>query len=71
VAAKLKSESRRTGRSFKETVNELLRLGLTLRGGRATAKPFKVKPQPMGLRPGLSYDNVGELLERLEGPLHR
>jgi hypothetical protein len=25
----------------------------------------------MGLPPGLSYDNVEELIEALEGPLHR
>ena len=31
VAAKLKAETRRTGRSFKETVNEILRLGFNAR----------------------------------------
>ncbi len=72
VAAKLKEEVRRSGRSFKGTVNELLRLALTVHRGPATAaKRFKVKPRPMGLRPGLSYDRIGELLEQLEGPLHR
>jgi hypothetical protein len=25
----------------------------------------------MGHRPGLNYDCIGELLEQLEGPLHR
>jgi len=25
----------------------------------------------MGLPPGLSYDNVEELIEALEGPLHK
>ena len=34
-------------------------------------KKFVVKPLAMGLSPGLSYDNVGELLETLEGPLHK
>jgi hypothetical protein len=31
-----------------------------------------VKARDLGrLRPGLALDNVGELLERVEGPLHR
>ena len=34
-------------------------------------KKFVVKPLAMGLPPGLSYDNVGELIEALEGPLHK
>ena len=31
----------------------------------------KVCPTAMGSMPGLNYDNIGELLEQLEGPLHR
>ena len=31
----------------------------------------KVRPTAMGSVPGLNYDNIGELLEQLEGPLHR
>jgi hypothetical protein len=34
-------------------------------------KKFVVKPSAMGLPPGLSYDNIGELLDAIEGPLHR
>jgi len=32
---------------------------------------FKVKPRSMGLRPGLSYDNIEKLLDYAEGPNHR
>ena len=70
VAAKLRSEMRRSGKSFKETVNEFLRLGLNTRQIRPV-KPFKVKARPMGLRPGFSFDCVSRLLEQLEGPGHR
>lgn len=70
VAAQLKQEIRRSGKSFKEAVNHYLRLGLTA-GKQRVRKKFVVKPLPMGLPPGLSYDNIGELLEALEGPLHR
>ena len=70
VAAKLKVESRRLGKSFRDTVNECLRRGLLPRP-RFAAKPFKVRARDLGLRPGLSLDNVGDLLERLEGPGQR
>jgi hypothetical protein len=72
VAAKLRAESRRAARPFKEIVNETLRSGLASR--RVAAKPhaFKIAARDLGdLRPGLSLDNVAELIEQAEGPLHR
>jgi len=72
VAAKLKAESRRTGRSFRDVVNETLRRGLASRRLTGPREPFKVRTRDLGdLKPGLSLDNVGDLLERLEGPLHK
>jgi hypothetical protein len=72
VAAKLKAEARRSGRSFKETVNEVLRRGLVTRAGARPREPFKVVARDLGdLRPGLSLDNVAELLDQVEGPRHR
>jgi ribbon-helix-helix CopG family protein len=71
VAARLKAEVRRSGRSFKETVNALLRLALTIRREHKPAEPFAVQARPLGLRPGLDYDRTSELVEHLEGPLHR
>ncbi len=47
-----------------------MRLGL-IASKRPARKKFVVKPLAMGLPPGLSYDNVEELIEALEGPLHR
>jgi hypothetical protein len=69
VAAKLKAESRRSGQSFKETVNECLRLGLRARQQPKPTKPFKIRD--IGFRSGLDYDCVWELLERLEGPQYK
>ncbi|MFL5264199.1 MAG: CopG family transcriptional regulator [Anaeromyxobacteraceae bacterium] len=71
VAAKLDREARRSGRSFKEVVNDLLRFALHAQRTRERRRPFKVEPRDMGLRAGLSYDNVSDLLEQIEGPLHR
>ena len=71
VTAKLKAESRRTGRPFKETVNACLRAGLSLRRPAKAAKPFQVKARDLGLRPGISIDKISALLDDLEGPEHR
>ncbi len=70
VASLLAKESRRSGASFKEVVNRFLRLGL-MASKRPPQKPFVVEPRKLGLPPGLSYDNVAQLLEELEGPAHR
>jgi hypothetical protein len=72
VAAKLKAETRRSGRSFKQTVNEMLRRGLARGPGTAAKAPFKVVARDLGrLRPGLSLDNIADLIEQVEGPGHR
>jgi hypothetical protein len=71
VAKLLRQQMRRSGGSFKQTVNHFLRLGLTASSQPARRKPFVVDARPMGLPPGLSYDNIEELLEALEGPYHR
>jgi hypothetical protein len=71
VAAKLKAVMRRTGRSFKETVNEVLRFGLAQQTPAKKVKPFKIRAKNMGLRPGLNYDCVSRLLEEVEGPNYR
>ena len=72
VAAKLKAESRRAGRPFKEIVNETLRSGLAIRRAVAHPQAFEIAARDLGdLRPGLALDNVAELIEQVEGPLHR
>jgi hypothetical protein len=73
VSARLKAEMRRSGKPFKEVVNDALRLAFTRRSrDKAETVPFEIRPRDLGaLRPGLSLDNVGALLEALEGPTHR
>ncbi|MFN7976217.1 MAG: DUF2191 domain-containing protein [Acidobacteriota bacterium] len=71
VAAKLKERSRKTGAPFKVVVNETLRLGLSAKRVLSPEKPFRVKARRLGLREGLSYDNVAELMEQVEGPQAR
>lgn len=70
VASLLNKEVRRSGVSFKQAVNQFLRLGL-MASNQRNRKPFLVTPRQLGLPPGLSYDNVEELLEALEGAAHK
>ena len=71
VAAKLRAEARRTGRPFKEVVNEALRSSLQRRAEKKST-PFKVRVRDLGdLRPGVNLDNIADLVEQLEGLSHR
>jgi hypothetical protein len=72
VAAKLTAESRRSGRPFREIVNKTLRCGLASRRGAPRRQSFKITARDLGdLKPGLSLDNVAELIEHVEGSLYR
>ena len=71
VAEKLKAKAHKSGRPFKQVVNETLREGLVKAKREKMLPPFKVKARNLGLRPGLDYSNIGVLLEQVEGPLHK
>jgi len=72
VAAKLAAETARSGRPFRVVVNETLRLGLVQISQRSKkGERFEVRPRSLGIRPGLSYDNIEELLDEAEGGSRR
>ena len=71
IAKLVEDEVRRSGDTFKGTVNRLLRQGLIASKNPEPRKRFVVTPRKMGLPPGLSYDSIPELLEKIEGPYHR
>ncbi len=66
VAAKLGERCRKSGRSFKVVINEVLRESLTVRKPTPPRRRFQVRTRALGLRAGRSYDNIGELLEEIE-----
>lgn len=71
VIIRLKEEEATTGKSFRDLVNDLLRLGL-MSSRRTVEEPrFKVRARALELRTELSYDNIEELLEAGEGAHHR
>ncbi len=73
VAEKLQAEvQHRRSKDFNETVNDVLRRGLMTRRKLAASKPFKVRgARRMGSKPGLNYDDLGGLLEQVEGSSYK
>ena len=73
VTRRLKAEVRRSGKPFRVVVNECLRTALSSRSRDPGKEPqFVVRARDLGaLRPGLTLDSVGDLLEAAEGPQHR
>ncbi|MEZ5498264.1 MAG: hypothetical protein R3E77_02420 [Steroidobacteraceae bacterium] len=72
VASRLQAEARRSGRPFGVVVNEYLRAGLAQRRAVQDAAPFRVRATNLGgpVR-GHSYDDIGALLDEVEGAAHR
>jgi hypothetical protein len=70
VLERVKAESRTRGASFRETLNDLLRLALVAQSAPPVRPAFRVRPRHMGYRPGLNYDDIESLLEYGEGGRH-
>ena len=67
VARKVRQVAHRTGASFKQTLNQLLRRGLLARERVLSEGPrFKVEPHAGGLRPGIDPARLNQLLDQLE-----
>lgn len=71
VAAKLRDEMAQSQRSLEEVVNEFLRRGLRSPKDESWAAPFTVNARPMGLRNRFDLDDIGGLLEFLDGASRR
>lgn len=66
VAARLKSEVRRTGKALKAVVNDALKRGLGM-SGRQTRQPrFEVRPYAFGFKPGVDLDRLNQIADELE-----
>ena len=68
IACLVEDEVRRSGDTFKGTVNRLLRQGLLSSREPTAAKRFVVTPLPLGIG---NCDKISDLIEELEGPYHR
>ena len=68
VSTKLKDKLKNSiDKTFKDIVNETLRLGLLAEKDLKKNKSFRVRSRPLGIVKGLNYDNIGELIEQIEG----
>lgn len=68
VADGLATAARRSGRPFREIVNEVIRRGLH----RPVAEPpFRVVATKMDRRRGVEIDDIEGLMDILDGPTHR
>lgn len=71
VQERVKRESRSRGASFRDTLNDLLRVALLHVEQKPRRRTLKIEPTRMGYRAGLNYDSVESLLEYGEGEEHR
>jgi hypothetical protein len=73
IARLVEYEVKRSGDSFKGTVNRLLRQGLMTASKPESEKPFVIQAFPLGVGDMLDRHNgkVSALLDELEGPYRR
>jgi Ribbon-helix-helix protein, copG family len=64
LAAKLRKVARERGISFKATINDAIRQGLS--NGAPTARPYRMPTAPLGVRPGVNLDKALALAGELE-----
>jgi hypothetical protein len=71
VLERVKHESRSRGVSFRDTLNDLLRIALLQQEQKPQGRKLKITPFPMGYSRNLNYDDVESLIEYGEGEQHR
>jgi hypothetical protein len=52
--------------TLKRVVNDALRAGLFKTGKKERTTRFVVKPWPLGLKPGIDHDKLGQFLDQLD-----
>ena len=66
VARMLDDYARRTRKSFKETLNDAVRLGLSRVNEPTAQRDFVIEAKPMGLRAGIDGGKLNTLMDDLE-----
>jgi hypothetical protein len=64
VEAKLRQATRERRQPFKVVLNDALRAGLS--GGERSARRYRLKTRPMGVRPGVDLDRALSIAGDLE-----
>ena len=71
VAQRTKKLASKLKKPFKVVLNEALRKGLDQFEKPQKRKEYRTIPHEMGLKEGLSFDNIQELLSQVEGESRR
>jgi len=66
LARQLKEVAHRSGKPFKEVVNETLRNGLCAKHAQAAPKPFKLETVSLGFHPAVNIDKALALSDAIE-----
>ena len=67
VAKALKNAAHRTGKPFKQVVNETLRAGLLAGDRPESPRPYRIKPASLGgVMPGVDLNQALQLADALE-----
>ena len=69
VARMLDDQARRTRKSFKETLNEAVRLGLGRASNLAADSEFVIEAREMGLRSGIDGGRFNSLLDEMDADM--
>ena len=66
IIHRLKDRAAKEGVTFKELVNQALRLGLAQKETPHPPKSFRVKAHRLGMKPGFSRLSMNQLYDQLE-----
>jgi len=67
VAKELRKIAYKSGRPFKDVVNQTLRAGIEVEQGLPRSRPYKVKPVSLGgILPGINLDKALRVAEEME-----
>lgn len=66
VADRIKELSHQRRASFKETLNDVIRQGLSAPAPRVAQPQFQVEPHAGGFRPGIDLNRLNQLLDELD-----
>lgn len=66
LAKKVKAFAHRRGVSFKQALNEVLRLGLSPPAQQSKQARYAVRPHAGGFRPGIDPGKLNQLVDQLE-----
>ena len=66
VAERIKALAHERQASFKQTLNDVLRRGLSAPGSKKQQKKFVVKPHSGGFLPGIDPNKLNQLVDDLD-----